>query len=215
MYIYNVAALRQVLASLLSLMILGCTTMDVPESKVHATESYQLKEEHDGLLVAAYPVTNKDEIEESFRADLLSKGILPVLFIAENRNPSKSFLITKEKVAVVGQDSLQKTSAMSKTVALDQDGETMQIIGGVLFSPALLLAGAKMTSDTQVVAHNLADKAFYSRTLDPGQKVYGYVYYRLPQGGAATKRHHALVEATDSSTSKAITFNFPFNFDRR
>jgi hypothetical protein len=215
MHICHVAAQRRVLASLLSLVVVGCTTMKVSETKVQATESYQLKAEYEGLLVAAYPVTNKDEIEESFRTDLLGNGILPVLVIAENRSPSTSFLIAKEKVAVVDQDSLRKTSANREIAASDKGGESLLNIGGVLFSPVLLITGSKMASDAQVINHNLADKAFYSRTVGPGQKVHGYVYFQLPQGSAAVARHHVLVEVSDASTGKTVTFDFPFSFNRR
>ncbi len=215
MHICYVAAQRRVLTSLLSLVVVGCTTMKVPETKVQATESYQLKAEYEGLLVAAYPVTNKDEIEKSFRTDLLGNGILPVLIIAENRSSSTSFLIAKEKVAVVDQDSLRKTSANREIPASDKGGESLLNIGGVLFSPVLLIAGSKMASDAQVINHNLADKAFYSRTVGPGQKVYGYVYFQLPQGSAAIERHHVLVEVSDASTGKTVTFDFPFSFNRR
>lgn len=204
-----------VLVSVLSLLVASCATMSIPETKVRATESYQLKAQMRGLLVAVHPVTDENEIKETFRTALLDKGILPILVVAENRDPSASFVLAKNKVAVVSRESLERATAQRKRVTAEEPGATMAAVGSVVFSLPLVIAGLKMSSDAQVIERNLGDKEFYSRTVGPGQKAYGYIYFQLAQGTTALEQHDILVEAVDSSTGEAFTFAFPISYRKR
>lgn len=209
-----------VLLSVFGLLVVGCATMRIPEAKVHATESYQLKAEHKGLLVAVHPVTDENEIKETFRTALLGKGILPILIVTENRNPSTSFILTKNKVTVVNREALERDASQRQRVTSDTSGADMLKAGvwimpvSVVIGGPLIIAGLKMSSDAQVIEHNLREKEFYSRTVGPAQKAYGYVYFQLPQGTIALDQHHVLVEAVDSSTGEAMTFDFPINYSK-
>jgi len=204
-----------VLVFVLNLLLVSCATMDIPESKVRAAESYPLKTEHSKLLIAVHPVTDKTEINETFRTNLLDKGILPILVVAENRNPSTSFVLAKNKIAVVNRESVETSTAQRGRVTSETPGSALAMAGAAVISLPLLVVGMKMMSDAQVIEHNLGDKEFYSRTVGPGQKVHGYIYFQLPQGTAALTQHHVLVEVVDSSTGEAMTFDFPISHSTR
>jgi hypothetical protein len=224
---FRTEAELSIFVSVLSLLVVGCATMNIPEAKVRATESYQLKAEQRGLLVAVRPVTDENEIKETFGTALLEEGILPVLVVTENRNPSTSFIFTKDKVAVVNREALERDASQRQRVASDTAGPAMATAGvsaaviSVAVAPAavialpLVIGGLKMSSDAQVIEHSLREKEFYSRTVGPAQKAYGYVYFHLPQGTTTLDQHHVLVEAIDSSTGEAMIFDFPINYSKR
>ena len=211
---------RCVLICLLGLLVISCT-MSLPESQVRPTESYQLTTEHNGLLIAVHPVTDSTELQETFRVNLLDKGILPILVVADNRHSSTSFVLDKNKVTVVNRALLESGASQRGRVtsetpggAIGMAGATVGIVSPVVGLP-LVIVGLKMLSDAQVIEHNLGEKAFYSRTLDPGQKAHGYIYVPLREGASALEHHHLLVEAVDSSTGEAVTFNFPLTYRKR
>jgi hypothetical protein len=196
-----------------SFPLVSCHTMSVPQPKIAATESYPLKTEHSNLFVAVHPVTDKTENEETFRMNLLDKGILPLLIVIENRNPSTSFILAKNKIVLVNSGSGMPLKPKREKVTSETSGVIMALIGSLTLSPPLLFPGLKIISDAQIIEHNLSDKEFYSRTLDPGQKTHGYIYFQAPHVNATMNKYYVVVEALDSSTGEAIKFNFTISLN--
>jgi hypothetical protein len=219
----RVEAGRCVLVSMLGLLMFGCATMSIPQTQVRPTESYQLTTERNALFIAVHPVTDSAEIEEAFRTNLLEKGILPILVVVENRNPLTSFVLAKNKVAVVNVASLETTTSQRRRVTSDIPGAAvatagaaaLSLPGAAALSLPLVVVGLKIMSDAQVIAHNLGEKEFYSRTVAPGQKAHGYIYFQLPRGTTALEHHQLLVEAVDSSTGETVRFDFPLEYRKR
>jgi hypothetical protein len=200
--------------TMLVVLVVGCATMDIPEDKVRAGESYQLKAESKGLLVAVNPLS-EEEIEETFKTDLLKKGILPILIVAENHSLSTSFVLTKDKVTVVDREALETHKFDRTTVTSQTPGGGVAAIGAAGIPP-LVIVGLKLASDAQVIQHNLGIKEFQSRTVGPGQKAHGYVYFQYPKGAAEKLNElNVLIEATDCANYQPITFNFPINYSNR
>ena len=75
----------------------------------------------------------------------------------------------------------------------------------------LLFAGLKMASNATVIQHNLADKEFYSRTLGPGEKAQGFVYFQFPKESPPSGNYHVVAEVKTSAGGKGTTFDFPVN----
>ena len=204
-----------VLVAACGLLPTGCTTMNVPPMTIGSVESYPLNSEARGLVVAVHPVTSEAEVDATFNSDLLGKGVVPILVVIENRNPSASFVIAKDQVAVVDTSSAASTTSALPKVASSTAGGATQAAGfvAILAAPVLavplVVAGLKMASDAQVIQHNLADKAFYSRTVGPGEKAHGYIYFQVPKGTELAGHHHVLIEVRDSATNEPLTFDFP------
>jgi hypothetical protein len=84
------------------------------------------------------------------------------------------------------------------------------LLSPVLGAP-LLFAGLKLSSDAEVVQHNLRDKEFYGKTLDAGQSVHGYVYYSWPSTPPGAASQVVVVEAVDSASGETTRFRVPIN----
>ncbi|MGR9053802.1 MAG: hypothetical protein ACU84J_14245, partial [Gammaproteobacteria bacterium] len=165
-----------------------------------------------GLSITVHPLSKK-EIDEIFMIDLLDKGVLPILIIADNRNASTSFILSKKKVAVVDQKAIKTININRTKVVSDTAGEVMSEGVSAILPLPLIVAGAKMTSDAQVIQHNLGVKELQSRTLDPNQSAHGYVYFQFPKSGVEKLNNfHVLIEAIDTFDFQLISFDIPFNY---
>src|SRR5262245_42690859 len=96
----------------LVIVLAGCSTMKVPELKVQDASTYEFIAQTNGLVLAVQPLTAKDKVKETFRTDLVGKGIVPILVVVENKSAS-SFLLEKEKVFVVNPQLAQGTNSTS------------------------------------------------------------------------------------------------------
>lgn len=198
---------RLIVLSLAALVVsgAGCATMDVTELKTQSAASYANTAEKNGVKIAVHPVTGK-EMKDTFRTDLLSKGVLPILVVAENHSASSSYILAKDRVFVLS-GTATNISQQTK-VASESGGVAAGVAGAALLSPALLLAGLKMASDATVIQHNLGDKELYSRTLGPGQKAQGFIYYNFPKGAKLEDSYRVLVDLKDAATSESTPFDF-------
>ena len=62
---------------------------------------------------------------------------------------------------------------------------TVALLASPVVGAPFLFAGLKMSSDSDIVEYNLADKELYSHTLGPGEQTHGYVYVKLPEKPAS------------------------------
>ena len=206
------------------LMLAGCSTMKVAPLTADGAASYTPHEEKHGLVVAIHPMTDKREIEDMFKVNLLEKGLLPILVVAENQSPDASFIVAQNKVAVLNAATGVSSLSQRKKVTSDA-GEAMQASGAVMVSlggfvlPLLLIGlpiecvGMQHASDASVIEYNLGDKEFYSRTLGPGETARGFVYFQLPNESPAAGDYHLVAEVKNSGTGESTTFDLPANLN--
>ena len=179
--------------------------------------SYTQHEQKNGVAVGIHPITDKGEIKDMFKVNLLDKGLLPILVVAENQSASASFIIAKEKIVVLSETTGTTNTSQRKEVTSGTAGTAVGIAGAVLVGAGslaaapLLFAGLKMASNATVIQHNLADKEFYSRTLGPGEKAQGFVYFQFPKESPPSGNYHVVAEVKNSATGEATTFDFPVN----
>ena len=198
----------------------ACTTMSVPPLKVRGIESYELRQEQRGLIIAAHPITAQQEIDDILKIDLQEKGILPILLLVENRAASKSFILDRKRIETSEGDQSALTPAKRQEIGSSPGGEAMTAIGMVLLVPTaitsapIMFSGTKMVSDATVVAHNLADKEFYSRTLDPGQQMPGVIYLRIADRPRREGPYVLKLNPIDLETSETMTFTFSITTGR-
>jgi hypothetical protein len=200
----------------------GCSTMKVTHLTTGQAESYTPHEQKNGLVVGIHPMTDKREIEDMFKVNLLDKGLLPILVVFENQSPDASFIVAKDKVAVL--DAVTGASSPSQRKKVTSNaGEAMQASGAIMVSlggfvlPLLLIGlpiectGMQHASDASVIEYNLGDKEFYSRTLGPGEKVQGFIYFQFPNESSAAGNYHVVAEVKNSATGESTTFDLPAN----
>src|SRR5260221_11522436 len=191
----------------------GCSTMSVPELKTGRADSYLKHEEKAGLTIGTQALTDRRQIKDTFKINMLDKGLLPILLVAENQSASASFILAKDKVFVFSEANLTTNTYRAEKVTSETPGGAVAIAGASLIAATslagaqLLLAGLKMASDATVIQHNLADKELYSRTLGPGQKAQGFIYFQYPKENPPSGAYHVLVEVKDSSTGEPTTFD--------
>lgn len=205
------------LIAALAAVLCGCGTMDVTQLKTHAAASYAQHAEKKGLVVAVHPVTDRKEIDEVFKTDLLDKGLLPILVVAENRSSSASFILAREKVYVLNEATGVASGNQRTNITSETGGQATALAGAAVLLAAsaaslpLVFAGLKMASDASVIQHNMADKEFYTRTLAPGDSAQGFVYFRFAPETPISGAYRLRAEATDSSTSEIVPFDFDLN----
>jgi hypothetical protein len=198
----------------------GCATMKVPELKLQETSAYKYTAETNGLVVAVQPVTDKKQVKETFRTDLLGKGVVPILVVVENKTPS-SFVLAKEKVYVVDANTGTNAGTLGQKFAHGTAGEQTAMAGSamlgvsVIAAPAavviaapLLIGGMKAMSNADVIRHNLSDKALASHTVEPGKRACGYLYFELPKGTKFQGGHQVVIELASAAQHQPFTFVF-------
>ena len=194
------------LSSSLALVATGCTTMSVTKLQTQKADTYEQHTEIGGLVIGVYPMTDKAEVKRMFNVNLLDKGILPILLVAENRNPSSSFIIAKGKVFVLSEETYATSTSQRKEVTSGQlaAGSVIALVGPIF-------VGLKMVSDATVIEHNIADKEFYSRTLGPGQKAQGFIYFQFPKTAPPAGGYHVIAQIKNPSTEETIPFDLKVN----
>ena len=200
----------------------GCSTMKVPPLTTGSAGSYAQHEQKDGLVVGIQPMTDKREINDMFKVDLLDKGVLPVLIVAENQSASASFIMARDKISIQNEatgtaSSSQRGKVTSGTgQALETTGVIMVGLGPLSLATAvvglpLASVGMQKASSASVIEFNLADKEFYSSTLGPGAKAQGFLYYQFPKGSPPSGIFHVVAEIKNPASGETTAFDFPVN----
>jgi hypothetical protein len=209
-----------IVVSLFSVVLLilgsGCSTMKVTPLTTGSADSYTQHEEKNGVVVGIRPMTDKREIEDMFKVNLLNKGLLPILVVVENQSASNSFIIARDKLGVLNEATGTTNSSQRKKVT-SGGGEALAITGsllvasGSLVAAPLLFIGEQKASNASVIEFNLADKEFYSRTLGPGEKAQGFVYSQFPPKNPLSGNYHVVAEVKNPATGETTTFDLPLN----
>ena len=191
---------------LLCFSAVGCSTMHLPDYAPGSVDAYKNTQTNGLITVAVEPMTDHAKVEEYFGTDLLAKGILPVLVVAENHSPSLSYMVS-EKEIVLGTLTRQGDPAVS-----GEAGNTM--FAGAFFvpiiaAPALIVGGAKMISDSAEVKRNFSGKALHATTLSPHERTHGFVYFALPRESDQQSNLSMQVKVFELGSSTVHTFIFP------
>ena len=148
--------------------LIGCST--ATPYNVLSVDSYTYSQVQDGLKIAIHPIANKSDCKKYFGMDLLSSEILPVFVVAENRNPTSSFILTNDQFTLSNADNpiidQSKVGDESNLVTLNN------ILGGSL----IVLS---MINDKLEDQQSIAEKEFRAKTLPPGSSTSGFVYFQM------------------------------------
>jgi hypothetical protein len=163
-------------------------------------------------------MTDAKQIKDTFKVNLLDKGVLPVLVVVENKRPDTSITIARGKVCL--HDQAAGTSSLPERKKVTSDaGRGLAAAGAVLTAccviPAipLLFEGMQMNSNASIIEFNLGDEEFYTHTLGPGEKAQGFVYFQLPGGASTSGNCHLIAEVNPPASREATAFDFPLSFN--
>ena len=206
--------LLSIAASTALLLGSGCSTMKMTQLRTGGADSYTQHEQKNGVVVGVRPMTDKREIEDMFKVNLLNKGLLPILVVVENKSQAASCMIAKDQIVVVNEATGATSSSQRKQVtsgagaAMRDTGAVLVAVGSLAAAP-LLFTGMQQASNASVIEYNLADKEFYSWTLGPGEKAQGFVYLQFPKDSPPSGNYHVAAEVKNPATGEATTFDFP------
>ncbi len=204
------AVLYCALAIALPIIIIGCTTVNLPDYSPKAFEQYHLYQTKDNLSIAIEPFYDKDKIKKYFGIDLLSHNILPMFVIAENQNPTSSFVLLKEQFSISKCDtkenvnfpydgSMERVFTSSHTTA-----DVLLISGSILLG----FVGAKMHADALAEKYNISAKELQSETISPNKSQNGFVYFRFQNIDDIAACSIANLKALNLQTDEVIRFTF-------
>jgi hypothetical protein len=176
----------------------------------------------DGLTLSAYPLASKKEVKQVFKVNLLDRGVLPIRLKAENRSPSTSFIIAKDKVVVMN-ETTRATNAPGQagkdfaTWSQSKKVGTKLGAGVATGSPVLLLVIAMTPTPSEFVfkpdEERLTGREFVTRTLGPGQTADGFIYFRYSNPISPTNAYHVVSEVKNLSTGEMVPFDLKLDLN--
>lgn len=208
------------ISSFLSSQMAGCAAITVPDyPQDKPVSSYTKAAPVKELHIAIQPMTDRKEQEKYFGKDLLKDGVLPIYIMAENRHPSTSFILNKDMISL--KESKEKTDlpqATSEDVADPSTGQTVSTIGAatIILIPLIFLPislymgfyGTKMACDATVTQYSTASQALYTHTLSPGNKVEGFVFFKIPDNKSDFKGWSLALQVREVETQTKHNTDF-------
>ncbi|MDY6843056.1 MAG: hypothetical protein SVW57_03060 [Thermodesulfobacteriota bacterium] len=213
--------------TLMSLFLFGllcaacATTKLAPELPIKPIEKYLHRQEKDGLVFALEPLSDPRQLREYFGDNLLKKGILPVLVVAQNRNDIETYIVSEESVSMnPGTDQGTGNVRESKGIASsaeardavyekDYEGVRLAIIAPILLPAAFVDWGP--TEHSKSVQQSIMSKALRRKSLVPGQSYSGCIYIKLPPDGSYDEAITIVLTAEKLKDGDSLRFTFPVN----
>jgi hypothetical protein len=123
----------------------GCTTVvQFDKVEVQPASSYKYSCNKSGLIVSADPYIEEYRVNKAFGYDLLSKKILPVLVVVENKSAEDGFILIEEGAHLLMKDQVEqgtKDNPVGDIQTMDEIRNSQNIQSGLL-GASLLLAPA-------------------------------------------------------------------------
>lgn len=203
------------------MLLTGCATLQLPEVVVQPVSQYRLFQSKEGLVVSIDPFLEKRRVKELFGINLLSKGILPVLIVVENRSTDATFWLQKE-LSSLEMLNIKSIGKQVVTSSLEQGeiGMGEKVLTGVVAGvgavvPAVAIIGgpvviivAKSEANRQIIMQNLIKKELKERTITSGQSQHGFLYFKLPDKTAIETISAIQLKAMNLQKRETLTFHF-------
>ena len=186
--------------SWLVVAVTGCVTIESPDLAIQAVAQYRLHQVKDDLFVAVEQFRDKERILKYFGADLLSKGILPVLTVVENHNRNSSFILLKEQFSLISSNR-SKSTEESESLLRPFPETAGAILGGTI--------ALYFSTKASQIRHNLMTRELRMKAISPGGSQCGFVYFKLPDKHDLASTSGISVKAQNLQTDEVITFVFP------
>jgi hypothetical protein len=190
---------------MICLILQSCATSKPPELTSNSPLAYSLNETKEGLIVAVNPVTDKQGETKWFGKDILADGLLPIQIIVENRNASRSFIISKEEVLLKSASSGVTTTSQQATIGNPTPGLVTAL---VLPNPIIASFAISAAAHEQVMQYNLGERELAKQTISPNGHADGFVYYQFPKSKPLDNTILITVRIISLGTNNPISFEF-------
>lgn len=159
--------------------LLSCGPARFPDVDVRPASEYALSEEAEGLIISVDPLLERRRVMSTFGVDLLRRGVLPVLVVAENKSAAIGFYLQKEYCSL----GVPTDSASWEDLRVGDSKVNFAAVGAVqMLSPVMGLLALGIGGDAAIRDHkarqNLVDKELREKTLFPGESQCGFLYFR-------------------------------------
>ena len=196
----------------------GCTTANIaPDFPVKKCAEYLSCQVKDGLQVGIHVITDNITAKQYFGTDLLAKGIIPVLVVAENHNNSLSFIspYDKPEISLAPHNKKPETKiAIPDSGIMASDSAKKAVyereIPGLIFE----FVDYGPTEKSVSVQQNIILKSLKKKTLSPGEKQSGFLYLSLPAKIDQNVQLLITLNAMNLSLKKIEAFNFIFKLPK-
>jgi hypothetical protein len=175
-----------------------------------------------GLSVALEPIMNRKALKTCFGVDLVSKGFIPILVVAENRDTGRSFILLKEEVSISLQGSERQAEEAGNVHSGESKAAEALAVAGVGAAAAPLIVGVSVPpavpalfliavikgSKAEEIRHRVVKNELRSETLSPGRAVHGFLYFPLKRGKERIPNLAARVTFITVPENQRSTFDF-------
>jgi len=188
---------------------------------VQAASAYPYFQVKDGLAIGIKPLTDPQESEKYFDADLLSRGIVAIFVSAENQGSAGTFLLLKEQFTLQtafreehqvsgreqpGSSSLATAhTVMSGLAVIGYFG--FYRVGAIPF--AIVASG--INAHEERVKIKFVTEELQAKTISLGEETHGFVYFRRPPGFPGSGSWVLHFEAQDTNSKEVKVFDFILN----
>ena len=156
----------------------GCSG-NFPDDPAVSIEHRSIVEREGIVRVGICPILRREESKRYFGGDILSKGILPIHIVVENKGKT-SLVVDRENIRVSGLNEYNGNPMKDKSDAgeiKNYVGMTALAAGSVAAAPAVVVGGM-LVSEAQMVKKNVKKYRLDRHTVSPGTEKSGFVYFQ-------------------------------------
>jgi hypothetical protein len=209
----------------------GCVAARPVPYAPQPMEAYNNVQTKDGLTMAVRPILDMEESAKHFGDALQANNIVAAYISVANRHPTQHFVVSREGILLSGAAPFEAPSspggnpaaAPPKSSASDVAGGAAGVgilLGytpamlGVLAAAPFVVAAEDSRRHAQLLNYDLRGQEFRTRTLKPGEAAGGFVYFRLPTGGALPPQWTIQINVSPAGSAQTSRFEFAFGAQR-
>jgi len=205
---------------LISSILVACSPVNIHRVTVKKASSYKFSKSKAGLMVSVDPFFEEDRLKEFFGANLLSKGILPVLVVFENVKADDGFVLLTDRANLVVEKLASKADTTGFTYE-KQVNEASRTLSGtealmapmVIVAPIVgvatlpfLFAAEDAYKDAVDVAKNMETVKLVDKTVYPKGSHSGFLYFKLENEDDAGNIEAIQLNARNIRTKESVMF---------
>lgn len=158
------------------------------------------------VRLGADPITEANVSRTYFDMNLKDARQLAVCVVVENTSADTTLLVRREQFTIegaAGRDDRGLRSTQRAGEAVAMTGAVGLAVAPVVALPVLLV-GAGISSNAHNVRVNIENKSIQTRTLAPGERAQGFVFFQLPNKGTPAPAEWVLRFSPQSTRSAAL-----------
>lgn len=189
--------LLNIFLMLLVFFFVGCASyIALPKDDTRFAHNRIKKQEKTGLILAAEDYSEYRKCRRYFYRDLLDAGYIPIyLCIGNKSTDGREFTIRTENIVFRFEDGSQAQAANVKDVI--DESQSSPAVGILAFPlgifPAFLIAGSISQANDEL-DQDYSQKAFRDSHIAPGDNLFGFLFFKVPEGKEITSIKDATLE---------------------